>query len=212
MQRRTSSSYLIPALIGANLFLTAFWGCSLIVDGNFIEPVDAGYNCTGIVNGAICPGSEEESSRLICLFGECVESACGDGFVDEEAGEECEEDKDVCDLSTCLFHCWEDADCKQEHPCLPPECIQHSCVARPAPGARCSSDGVDFGVCTPSHECESMECSSDADCVGDDECTSGLCEDQRCVANFGALCELEDGAPGMCGEGFVCLPSLDAES
>jgi hypothetical protein len=41
---------------------------------------------TPTVNGTLC----DSPPRQICLYGECVESLCGDGFIDSVGGERCE--------------------------------------------------------------------------------------------------------------------------
>lgn len=216
MKPRARLSLLVPLLIGANLLLTAFWGCSMIVDGNFIDPADAGYSCTGVHNGAICPGSEHEAERLICLFGECVESRCGDGFVDEEAGEECEANVNICDLRTCRFHCWEDSDCEEAELCMTPtRCEDHQCISIPAPGSRCFTDDLDFGDCGVGDEgglgCLPIACNTDAECAGEGTCESGACEDSFCVEKVGTGCTLEDMTPGQCAPGFVCVPISEGD-
>lgn len=209
MQRRASFHALIPALIAANVLITAFWGCSLIVDGNFIEPGDAGYNCTGITNGELCPGAETEAARLICLYGECVESRCGDGFIDEVIGEECEDRSNSCDEDTCRFVCWVDEDCEEPATCMGVTCIDHACVASVSPaGTRCYTEEVGFGACSATI-CGVVSCDDDEECVGETACESGVCEDGLCQPNIGGDCTLDGGGEGVCNAELRCEPELD---
>lgn len=202
------SSVLISTLIAANLLITAFWGCSLIVDGNFIEPEDAGISCTGIMNGERCPGAELEEARLLCLNGECVESVCGDGFIDEEAGEECEEISDACDSRTCRYRCWEDADCDEPVTCMSVSCVEHACVASiAASGTRCATEEIAFGACNGRVECKAISCASDVSCEGETSCESGRCVEGLCEPRLGAACTLSDETLGICGSGLKCEPA-----
>jgi len=73
--------------------------------------------CEGQADGATCGGM----SGFICLNESCHESSCGDGFLDEDTDEVCDDGNadtgDGCEPETCTFSCETDADCDDADPC-----------------------------------------------------------------------------------------------
>ncbi len=135
-------------------------------------------SCAGAADGTPCAGG----AATLCIAGECVESACGDGFVDTARGEDCDDGNenafDGCEPGTCRYTCTPDEVCDDGLVCNGAErCVDHRCVAGdPAPdGTACSTEDVPSGVChpLPTPVCEAAAC-------GDgmrDECED--CDDGR---------------------------------
>jgi hypothetical protein len=161
-------------------------------------------SCEGQSDGTAC----DEGSDTICIGEECVASRCGDGFVDEARGEQCEEENDIafdgCEPDTCLFTCADDATCADTDVCNGQEqCVAHRCElgAPAADGTPC--DDVPDGVCHPLPEpaCIAAECGNglrDADEACDDgrngDATDGCADD----------CELAcTGLEGGCTFSFI---------
>ena len=113
--------------------------------------------------------------RHICMDGQCVESVCGDCFLDRGNGEFCddcnENPDDGCDA--CRLSCEEDEDC--------------------ADGDVCNGDEV----CNPvSGFCETVEGLDDGETCGTDPrriCISGVCSVSLCGDGF-----LDTGGGEMC--------------
>lgn len=117
------------------------------------DPSDAGAGCAGEADGAGC--TTAGGAAGICLSEACVESRCGDGYVDEAAGEQCEDGNEVafdgCDPDACTFSCDSDAACDDLNPCNGEGICNsmHVCVATAPlqPGDVCSSEAVPDGIC-----------------------------------------------------------------
>jgi cysteine-rich repeat protein len=138
------------------------------------EEVDAGTDaateadCTDMADGTPC------AAAMICVGGACTTSECGDGFVDSNAGEECEDDDDIafdgCDPG-CTLTCEGDEECSNGDPCDGEE--------------TCSGDNT---------------CVAQGGLPDDSECTlgdeSGTCRASRCV--------LPGCPNGFMDEGEVC--------
>ena len=178
----------------SRLGLVLLTGCSIVVDGELVNRGETA-DCDDAVDGTAC------GSGLICLDGECEPSICGDGFVDVEDGEECDDenrvDDDGCDAD-CTFSCVADVDCGEGVACGgSPSCDleTHACVVSdpPADGSACDLEGEE-GVCRAG-ECVSAGCGNgllEGDEVCDDgndverdgcdnDCTLSCLEDVDCV-------------------------------
>lgn len=178
----------------SRLGLVLLTGCSIVVDGELANRGETA-DCADAADGTAC------GSGLICLDGECDLSICGDGFVDVEDGEECDDenrvDDDGCDAD-CTFSCVADVDCGEGVPCGgSPSCDleTHACVVSdpPADGSTCDLEGEE-GVCRAG-ECVSAGCGNgllEGDEVCDDgndverdgcdnDCTLSCLEDVDCV-------------------------------
>ncbi|MBD3669153.1 MAG: DUF4215 domain-containing protein [Gammaproteobacteria bacterium] len=83
-------------------------GCSVIVDGTLTGKA---VDCADAADGTEC------DVGLICVDGDCVESDCGDGYIDAADGEECDDGNDEpgdgCGES-CTFDCVDEEDCDEE--------------------------------------------------------------------------------------------------
>jgi cysteine-rich repeat protein len=140
-------------------------------------------------DGFVCsPGDP----RMICLSEICVESTCGDGFVDTGSGEDCEPPVSGSCNAECKLTCTGDTDCPDDlNVCNGTEycnlgtnlcdrrdplpdgtecgtsprmiCLSQSCQA-----SRCGDGYVDMGQ-DPAEECE------DGNAVADDGCEPDTC-------------------------------------
>jgi len=82
-------------------------------------------------DGAVCSGSP----RKICIAQTCQESSCGDSYIDDATGEECDDanfiEGDGCD-NDCLFSCHNDSECDDGMACTEDIClveIDHTCTS-----------------------------------------------------------------------------------
>ncbi|HJL15940.1 MAG TPA: MopE-related protein [Sandaracinaceae bacterium LLY-WYZ-13_1] len=114
-------------------------------------PADAGPDCDGAADGTSC------GALRICLSGDCVMSSCGDGYVDVDGGEDCEDgnvvDGDGCE-SNCRWTCSEDTACDDMNVCNGTETcgVDHTC-----------SDPPDM-TCDDSNPCTMDDCDAVAGC------------------------------------------------
>ena len=107
--------------------------------------------CMGAVDGTRC------GEGRICRFSVCQPSACGDGFVDRDRGEECDEANqlkgDGCEPSTCKFSCNADQDCDDQRVCNGRErcdLSRHRCMGgapASAQGQSCTTAASRDGTC-----------------------------------------------------------------
>jgi hypothetical protein len=189
--------------LGALVWCVAI-GCDGAVDpdaGTDAAAVEAGIDagsvdsCVGVDDGVACEGAQR-----ICLGGVCVESTCGDRFVDVARGEDCDDGNpdafDGCEPSTCLFTCTAPSQCDDDFVCNGAElCEDHVCApGTPAPELT-PCDDVPDGVCRPmpAPVCQAPECGNglrDPDEACDDgrngDATDGCADD----------CELACAADG----------------
>ncbi len=136
-----------------------------------------------------------EGPRRICLDGECVESECGDGFVDEGESEQCDDGNDTagdgCE-DDCTWSCDDDEDCDDGHVCTDDTCDtegSHACtnplsslstLCRPADGncdadEYCDGENPDCPEDGPSPE--GAACNDGDPCTFPDVCSAeGVCE------------------------------------
>lgn len=167
-----------------SLFIASLASCTAIVDKTLVE---LGPDCEGVQNGEACPGIDEDDLR-ICLNGSCVESVCGDGFVDPRF-EDCDDDGPGC--SSCRYLCKTDEDCDDGEDCNGKESCNsnHLCVvgSLAPPGSVCELSDGRQGVCDSSFVCDLCRSVQN---VGE-SCGEGLiCRDQEC-------------AESVCGDGIV---------
>jgi len=164
-------------------------------DPDASPPTDAGGGeCADADEGDAC-GDPEDGT--ICIAGECVTSTCGDGFVNRDDGEQCDDGNDDNDdgcTNDCLLPCSEDADCDDGLICNGEE--------------TCNTDRgfCSFGVNA-----------SDGTSCPDGECVFGACESVECgnsIVNTGEQC---DDGNAMNGDGceddctFSCDDGLDCD-
>jgi cysteine-rich repeat protein len=146
-------------------------------------------------DGFVC----SNEPRMICLGGSCAASVCGDGFVDEGAGEFCDPPGGVC-LEGCTLGCETPADC-------------------PGDANACNGDEV----CDPSrHTCGRTDPLGDGTPCGDGPsrmiCIGSMCQESICGDGFvdpGASPPEEcDDANGNGGDGCEndCTFSCHADS
>ncbi len=166
--------------------------------------VDAGggADCAGQADGTSC------GSGLICLAESCVTSACGDGFVDEAGGEECEDGNDVafdgCEPGTCTFTCVDDAACDDGFACNGVEaCEDHVCAPGelPGDGTACEQPDGSAGLCRGT-ECVGAGCGNGVTDGGED------CDDMNMISGDGCEndCTYSCDSPmdPRCDDGSVC--------
>jgi hypothetical protein len=179
--------------------------CSDDLDCQAVDPCLGAQTCNLDIN--ICEGTalddgaecDLDGEPGICLGGACSESMCGDGFVDEAAGEQCEPPSMGACTATCVLGCVYDTDCDDGDPC----------------------NGT--GTCTETQVCDvSASLDDGADCGGGNVCLAGACITPACTGNVdcnsacfgGATCNLQtftceggtalwNGTP--CGGGNVCI-------
>ena len=91
----------------------ALEACTDASDCDDMNACTAGHSCpasgtcvlgTPMSDGAICDADGSAATRDICLSGLCIQSICGDGYVDGSAGEECD-DSNVVDGDGCESDC-----------------------------------------------------------------------------------------------------------
>jgi len=187
--------------------------------------------CTGgslLPDGTVC----SMDPRMICLAGECGESACGDGFVDPGEGEFCEPPgEDDCDAG-CLLVCGSDLDCLNDgEPCngleycnadtsrcsrrdLLPDgtlCVQEPrkiCLAASCVESICGDGFLDAAggeFCEPPGE---GPCNGDCTlpCSGDPDCV-----DDGMVCNGDEYCDLDTtrcSRRNVPPPGTICRPAV----
>lgn len=182
-------------------------------------------------NGEAC--NDDEDDLYVCRDGNCLESRCGDGIVDERASEVCDdgndERNDGCD--DCRYGCETAADCNDSNICNGDETCDtktHACVAGTplddettcgpdyvCRGARCVSAACGDGNVDPDEECDdgNLEggdgCGADCyyECKGDEDCNDGN------VCNGLETCDVESHVclPGEqldCDDGDACTEDL----
>ncbi len=79
--------------------------------------------CAGKSDGELCdaPAVSDLRYRNICVTGVCSPTRCGDGIVDADNGEECDDangiEADGCEPETCKYTCTLDAQCSDGDSC-----------------------------------------------------------------------------------------------
>ncbi|MEQ9072982.1 MAG: putative metal-binding motif-containing protein [Sandaracinaceae bacterium] len=173
-------------------------GCSVIVDGTLTGKA---VDCADAADGTEC------DVGLICVDGDCVESDCGDGYIDAADGEECDDGNDEpgdgCGES-CTFDCVADEDCAVEDVCLGEgrcDLDSHTCQLGdpPADGTACATAAVPDGVCRTA-ECVPPGCGNGVVDAGED------CDDMNEVDSDGCRtdCSYTCTDDAMCDDGVMC--------
>ena len=188
-------------LIGFLIFASAACGDD---DGT----PSGGSDCEGRADGEVCTG-DDAGARRICLAGECMASTCGDGYIDTEAGEQCEDGNeqagDGCEPGDCSFTCEADTDCSDDNPCTGEETCSIStnrCTmgAPPTGVTMCTQAGGEMGVCRGS-DCVPEGCGD-----GNLDMVSEQCDDGNDIEGDGcdADCTFSCTLPADCNDGNMC--------
>ena len=160
-----------------------------------------GASCAGAADGTAC------GSELHCVGEACVAKACGDGFLDEAAGELCDDGNetafDGCEPGTCAFTCDSNDDCDDANACTGTDTCtaEHVCSpgTPPAEGSDCTQTGGAAGVCRTG-ACVDAGCGNGVT-DGAEECDDGNEVDgDGCDVDCTFSCE-EDLD---CADGDVC--------
>lgn len=141
------------------------------------EPDDGGaeVDCESAEDGTPCGGMS------ICIDGTCEVSRCGDGIVDEEADEQCDDGNDVggdgCEPGACVYSCAADTQCDDDNPCNGEESCNtedHVCERGELPPDEtpCTREGGEEGICSASGRCAPAGCGNSV-VEGDEECDDG---------------------------------------
>lgn len=156
-------------------------------------------------NGEVCGMADSDDETLLCMNGNCIPSACGDGITMEDDGEVCDDgnldDGDGCD-SDCTYSCTEDADCDDSNVCNGDErCDTATHVCAPGEPA---DDGTS---CGSNRECTSGRCIAVGCGNGDleedlgEECDDGnLVDGDGCDSDCTFTCQTDED----CNDGNVC--------
>jgi len=187
-------------------------------------------DCTKVKEGTVCGRGE----NLLCIDEICRASVCGDGYLDKQREEQCEDlnlvPSDGCEPQSCRYSCEADADCDNRFICDGKEkCVDHACIdgdISPAlQGDACKRydqvDGsCDSGYCVPA-SCGNAQVDANEDCDGTSgcrpDCTMGCVSDAQCSDNNAcngqedcalATGECKPGSAPVCSDGDAC--SLDA--
>lgn len=167
--------------------------------------------CEGVEDGTVC----DDDPRSICLGGACVPSACGDGFTDGAADEECDDggngDPDDGCTDGCLFSCRENADCEDENVCSVDACdagSTHACLHTPgAAGTPCRPSA---DVCDVAEACDGVNllCPDDTFEPPATECraSASQCDAVELCTGTSADCPADVPSPAgtACDDGVLC--------
>jgi cysteine-rich repeat protein len=137
-------------------------------DDSTVPPADAGGLDTGTVDGGggdECEGATDGTpcaGSNICVGEACVASTCGDGYVDGDAGELCDDANavsgDGCEPDTCTPSCTMDEDCDDGLYCNGLETCNTDL-------SRCQAAGTD--PCDDSDPCTDDSCDEELACAND---------------------------------------------
>lgn len=162
------------------LLLVLASGCTVLVDNELeSKPVpDAGFDtfCRGEVDGHDCSTPTQPNRVCVNLF--CVDRRCGDAYVDNAAGEACDDGNtlanDGCE-NDCTITCLKNEDCDNANVCDGaemcglnnaglPTCGPNPDVLIPVVGTPCSvggggdggggDGGVTLGMCNAEGVCQ----------------------------------------------------------
>ena len=174
-----------------------------------------------LADGTLC----EDDPRSICLDAACVESECGDGFVDEGGGELCEPSLDPGCRDDCTYECVSSDECLDENMCNGEEwCDLEGPVCSPgenlANGTECAAEPRRIclgGTCLAS-VCgdEFVDTGGSEQCEGSDElscitsCGTGghhacdACKWTACISPPDLCNGEDDDCDDLCDEDFDC--------
>jgi len=151
-----------------------------------------------------------EDPRKICISGTCQVSRCGDGYIDTDVGEECEDgnttEGDGCD-NDCTFSCHNDTECDDGHGCTMNICIisSHTCsFPLWTAGTTCRPSA---GDCDIVEYCDGVN----RDCPGDSfrpngyvcRPSAGVCDVAETCSGFSPFCPSDSFLPNS----TICRPS-----
>ncbi len=181
--------------------------CTTGADCNDLNPCNGMEACidgtctagTPPDDGTTCEADDDPTTRDLCVGGLCAPTRCGDGYLDADNDEQCDDGNDVdgdgCD-NDCTFSCTEDADCDDGNECNGQESCNadtHQCEAgTPLDDGTDCADGAGScfgGICGPRACTEDADCDDGNECNGTESCTAG-----RCAA----------GTPLDCDDGDAC--------
>ncbi len=170
-------------------------------DGAVVDPDASTVDCTKAEDGTTCGVVE----GFVCLSGRCMASGCGDGFVDEERGEQCEPTPlmtDGCNPETCRFPCQGASDCDDGQVCNGEERCDdatHLCVAGSAAkdDTMCTLSEGGLGLCQEG-TCAPTSCGNGALDQGED-CDPSVAPENGCVG-----CRWECTDDQGCADGDAC--------
>jgi cysteine-rich repeat protein len=139
---------------------------------------------------------------MICMKEECLATTCGDGYVDQTAGEDCEDgNADPTDgCSACRYLCKDNAACDDAAPCNGTETCDttaHKCKpgTPEADGTACGKDSVCFGGV-----CSTVGCGNGTTDTGE-ECDDGNKADGDGCDN---TCKFSCQDDASCDDGDAC--------
>jgi len=176
--------------------------CSLVVDGA-LDGKEGGSTCAGADDGTTCE-LEGMSGPAICRSQVCTLSTCGDGLVDPDNEEQCDDANEMsgdgCEPGTCTFSCEGDADCEDASVCNGTETCDtasHSCeLGTDAPDeTACTLEDGSGGGCR-SGVCRALGCGNGLPDDGEE------CDDGNDVSN--------DGCEPDCT--ITCMTDEDCEA
>ena len=197
-------------------YLFAFIGlasaCSLVVDGK-LDGKEAAPDCEGADDGTPCELDGSEAMG-ICRSQACSVSTCGDGLVDANNEEQCDDGNEVsgdgCEPGSCAFSCEADADCEDIFVCNGTESCDaatHTCTAgtSAADGTACVLEDESDGECRAG-TCRVFGCGNglpddgeqcdDGNEVSNDgcesDCTVSCFTDEDCVELDQTVCDGAD--------------------
>lgn len=191
MNRRLASLSVAAALMGCDPGTVTNDTNGMDTGGADVGEVEG---CDGVPDGTAC------GTDLICVEGTCGASECGDGYLDEDGGELCDDGNgtafDGCEPGTCTFTCDDAADCDDTLVCNGAETCsaEHVCaLGAPADdGDACTLDEGGEGVCRTA-ACVAAGCGNGVTDTGED------CDDDNEVEG--------DGCNGDCT--FSCSEDVD---
>lgn len=177
------------------------------VDGGF----NTGFDCSGETDGTDCGSTRNddagvsEPSGLICLEEVCRPSTCGDGYVDDALGEECDDGNDAsgdgCEPESCTWSCERDDDCNDGRFCSGTEtCDQeaHVCLGGdPQEGEPCETRDGGAGTCSADGYCVPDGCGNGSPDSGED------CDDPS-LPGCEYDCTFTCTSDADCDDGDVC--------
>lgn len=116
------------------------------------EDGGAVFDCSGMADGTAC------GEELLCIGEVCLNTQCGDGYIDEAAGEDCDDENEIsgdgCEPASCVFSCTtEEESCSDGDPCNGTESCSvtsHRCEAGmpPVKETACDLEDMSVGVCS----------------------------------------------------------------
>lgn len=180
--------------------LATLAGCTWVSDSLLRDPVS---DCTGEADGTPCKGAD------FCVQGACIFTACGDGYVDLDAGEVCDDANlvsgDGCEPGICQYSCEHAVDCEDPNPCratMGCDVTTHRCKGLVATsGAACERTDGTTGVCTEGL-CPAAGC-GDGTLVAPEECDD---DTPGCAADCTFVCETDEECftENVCSDARMC--------